>query len=150
MTVLCCAPYVQSWTVRRHWLQLKQNANDGCNSCTSLAGLVLCFSACCILLVIAPFDVYVGMYSAQMQYPSDAHWSTTRPAVMYVSKMDGSVDVWDFLFRCNKPTLNVTVCTIHHLTTYIYRVVQICGMPSLHTYREARKSGSPIAIDVVL
>jgi len=34
--------------------KLKQNANKGCNSCASLAGLVLCFIACFILLVIAP------------------------------------------------------------------------------------------------
>ena len=35
-------------------LQLKQNAKEGCNSCASLAGLVLCFIACFVLLVIAP------------------------------------------------------------------------------------------------
>jgi len=40
--------------VRRHWLQVKQNASEGCNSCASLAGLVLSFIACFILLVIAP------------------------------------------------------------------------------------------------
>jgi len=34
--------------------KLKQNANEGCNSCASLAGLVLCFVACFILLLIAP------------------------------------------------------------------------------------------------
>ena len=34
--------------------KLKQNANEGCNSCASLAGVVLCFIACFILLVIAP------------------------------------------------------------------------------------------------
>jgi len=34
--------------------KLKQNANEGCNSCASLAGLVLSFIACFILLVIAP------------------------------------------------------------------------------------------------
>jgi len=34
--------------------KLKQNANEGYNSCASLAGLVLCFIACFILLVIAP------------------------------------------------------------------------------------------------
>ena len=32
-------------------------ANEGCNSCASLAGLVLCFIACFILLVIAPLAV---------------------------------------------------------------------------------------------
>jgi len=34
--------------------KLKQNTNEGCNSCASLAGLVLSFIACFILLVIAP------------------------------------------------------------------------------------------------
>jgi len=38
--------------VRRHWLQAK--TNESCNSCASLAGLVLSFIACFILLVIAP------------------------------------------------------------------------------------------------
>jgi len=37
--------------------KLKQNANEGCNSCASLAGLVLCFIARFILLVIAPLHV---------------------------------------------------------------------------------------------
>jgi len=34
--------------------KLKQNTNEGCNSYASLAGLVLSFIACFILLVIAP------------------------------------------------------------------------------------------------
>ena len=34
--------------------KLKQNANEGCNSCASLAGPLLSFIACFILLVIAP------------------------------------------------------------------------------------------------
>jgi len=34
--------------------KLKQNANEGCNSCASLALLVLSFTVCFILLVIAP------------------------------------------------------------------------------------------------
>jgi len=37
--------------------KLKQNASEGCNSCASLAGLVLSFTACFILLVIAPLIV---------------------------------------------------------------------------------------------
>jgi len=36
--------------------KLKQNVDEGCNSCASLAGLVLSFIACFILLVIAPED----------------------------------------------------------------------------------------------
>jgi len=35
---------------------LKQNANEGCNSCASLAGFVLSFITCFILLVIAPLE----------------------------------------------------------------------------------------------
>jgi len=41
--------------------KLKQNANEGCNSCASLAGLVLsfiaCFIACFIVLLIAPYNL---------------------------------------------------------------------------------------------
>jgi len=44
-------PMTAHWTVRRHWLQAKTNANEGCNSCASL---LLSFIACFILLVIAP------------------------------------------------------------------------------------------------
>jgi len=39
--------------VRRHWLQAKTNSNEGYNSCASLAGLVLSFISCFVLLVIA-------------------------------------------------------------------------------------------------
>ena len=39
--------------------KLKQNANEGCNSCASLAGLVLSFIACFILLVIAPLLSFI-------------------------------------------------------------------------------------------
>jgi len=68
------------------------------------------------LLAPNPGDAteWCGMYacySAMMHYPSDARWSTTRPAVMYVAKADGSLDVWDFLFRCRRPTLNIMVST---------------------------------------
>jgi len=52
--------------------KLKQNANEGCNSCASLAGLVLCFIACFILLVIAPlfFLVVVAEAAPQLCWPS--------------------------------------------------------------------------------
>ena len=55
----CCSPqwhFVLSRTGRYAVIgcKLKQNANEGCNSCASLAGLVVSFIACFILLVIAP------------------------------------------------------------------------------------------------
>jgi len=37
--------------------KLKQNANEGCSSCANLAGLVLSFIACFMLLVIAPLRI---------------------------------------------------------------------------------------------
>jgi len=40
--------------IRIFGCKLKQNADEACNSCASLAGLVLSFIACFILLVIAP------------------------------------------------------------------------------------------------
>jgi len=43
--------------------RLKQNANEGCNSCASLSGLVLSFIACFILLVIAPLTAVTGKHS---------------------------------------------------------------------------------------
>ena len=50
--------------------KLKQNANEGCNGCASIAGLVLCFIACFILLVIAPLLLHVstGYRSLSMWY----------------------------------------------------------------------------------
>ena len=47
--------------------KLKQNANEGCNSCASLAGLVLSFIACFILLVIAP------LCAASQQHLTNGH-----------------------------------------------------------------------------
>jgi len=48
--------------VCRHWLQA--NANEDCNSCASLAGLVLSFIACFILLVIAPLISNIPMVTS--------------------------------------------------------------------------------------
>ena len=59
--------------------KLKQNANEGCNSCASLAGLVLCFIANFILLVIAPLaTTYFTTESApQSSYREpEGDWNT--------------------------------------------------------------------------
>lgn len=42
-------------------------------------------------------------------YLTDGVWSPTRPSVFVTAKMDGSVDVWDFMFKQNSPTLTVQV-----------------------------------------
>ena len=54
-------PMTAHWTVRRHRLQAKtkcRGLQQLCNSRASLAGLVLCFIACFILLVIPAYTNY--------------------------------------------------------------------------------------------
>ncbi|PAA58417.1 hypothetical protein BOX15_Mlig004797g1, partial [Macrostomum lignano] len=41
---------------------------------------------------------------------TDGCWSTARPGVFFTSKTDGTLDVWDLLFKQNDPTLTVQVC----------------------------------------
>jgi dynein intermediate chain 2 len=50
-------------------------------------------------------------------YLTDGCWSPTRPSVFFTSKHDGTVDVWDYLFKQSEPTLSVQVsnCPIHCL-----------------------------------
>lgn len=45
-----------------------------------------------------------------MAYLTDGCWSPVRPSVFYTIKMDGTLDVWDFLFKQNDPTLSLKVC----------------------------------------
>lgn len=43
-------------------------------------------------------------------YLTDGSWSPTRPSVFYTTKMDGTLDVWDFVFKQNDPTLSIQIC----------------------------------------
>ncbi|KAF4084935.1 hypothetical protein AMELA_G00111730 [Ameiurus melas] len=45
-----------------------------------------------------------------MAYLSDGCWSPVRPSVFFTVKMDGTLDIWDFLFKQNDPTLTLKVC----------------------------------------
>ncbi|ORZ39046.1 WD40-repeat-containing domain protein [Catenaria anguillulae PL171] len=42
-------------------------------------------------------------------YLTDGCWSPVRPSVFFTGKSDGSVDVWDCLFKQHTPTLSVPV-----------------------------------------
>ncbi len=44
-----------------------------------------------------------------MSYMTDGCWSPVRPAVFFTTKMNGTVDVWDYLFKQNDPTLSIQV-----------------------------------------
>ncbi|KAI9199587.1 WD40-repeat-containing domain protein [Polychytrium aggregatum] len=46
-----------------------------------------------------------------MSYLTDACWSPTRPSLFFTSKMDGTIDFWDYIFKQNDPTLTVQVCS---------------------------------------
>jgi dynein intermediate chain 2, axonemal len=43
-------------------------------------------------------------------YLTDGCWSPIRPSVFFTTKMDGTLDVWDVVFKQNDPTLSVQVC----------------------------------------
>ncbi|XP_013416067.1 dynein intermediate chain 3, ciliary [Lingula anatina] len=45
-----------------------------------------------------------------MSYLTDGCWSPTRPAVFFTTKMDGTLDIWDTIFKQNDPTLSIQVC----------------------------------------
>mmetsp|Transcript_9026 Transcript_9026/g.20048 ORF Transcript_9026/g.20048 Transcript_9026/m.20048 type:complete len:325 (+) Transcript_9026:2-976(+) len=42
-------------------------------------------------------------------YVLDATWSPTRPGVFITTKMDGTLDVWDYFYKQNDPTLSLQV-----------------------------------------
>ena len=42
-------------------------------------------------------------------YLTDGQWSPVRPGVFFTTKMDGTLDVWDFIFKQNDPLLNIQV-----------------------------------------
>ncbi|NXN64467.1 DNAI2 protein, partial [Himantopus himantopus] len=45
-----------------------------------------------------------------LSYLTDGCWSTVRPAVFFTTRSDGTLDVWDFLFKQNDPALSLKVC----------------------------------------
>ncbi|XP_049717387.1 dynein axonemal intermediate chain 2 isoform X2 [Elephas maximus indicus] len=45
-----------------------------------------------------------------MAYLTDGAWSPSRPAVFFTTKMDGTLDIWDFVFKQCDPALTLKVC----------------------------------------
>ncbi|ELK37065.1 Dynein intermediate chain 2, axonemal [Myotis davidii] len=44
-----------------------------------------------------------------MAYLSDGAWSPVRPAVFFTTKMDGTLDIWDFVFKQCDPALSLKI-----------------------------------------
>jgi len=65
-------------------------------------------------------------------YLTDAAWSPSRPAVFFTTKMDGTLDVWDTIFKQNDPTLTIQVGdeAIHSLRVHDSGRVVACGSHS--------------------
>jgi hypothetical protein len=49
-------------------------------------------------------------------------WSPSRPAVFYIAKVDGSVDVWDILDKTHEPSLTQSVSSTPITTIFPYPV----------------------------
>ena len=68
-----------------------------------------------------------------MSYLTDGCWSPVRPAVFFTTKMDGSLDVWDYLFKQKDPTLSLQVrpVSVKNLITIavmdVWYVYTFCG-----------------------
>ncbi|KFQ56416.1 Dynein intermediate chain 2, axonemal, partial [Nestor notabilis] len=43
-------------------------------------------------------------------YLTDGCWSPVRPAVFFTTRSDGTLDIWDFLFKQSDPFLSLKVC----------------------------------------
>ncbi|KAL9653017.1 hypothetical protein ABK040_015532 [Willaertia magna] len=53
-------------------------------------------------------------------YLTSCQWSPSRPGVFYTTKMDGTLDVWDYMYKQNKPLLSVRLSDqgLHCLSVY--------------------------------
>ena len=69
--------------------------------------------------------MYILTYVLAYRYSdvelTDGCWSPTRPAVYFVTKMNGCVDIWDIGFKQNNPALSIQVCVLCIRTYYVVR-----------------------------
>ncbi|KAK3092104.1 hypothetical protein FSP39_025223 [Pinctada imbricata] len=55
---------------------------------------------------------------------SSGHWSPSRPGVFFISKDDGTVDVWDILDKTHEPTLSQSITSAPITQLYPFPVSQ--------------------------
>ncbi|XP_050391535.1 dynein intermediate chain 3, ciliary [Patella vulgata] len=62
-------------------------------------------------------------------YLTDGCWSPIRPSVFFITKMDGTLDVWDIILKQNDPTLSLQVCDVplHSLRVQEQGRLVACG-----------------------
>lgn len=68
-------------------------------------------------------------------YLLDATWSPTRPGVFLTTKMDGTLDVWDYFYKQNDPTLSLQARFWLHLHSGFSRHGHaLCGLALGHIF----------------
>lgn len=66
------------------------------------------FSICLTICLYSKICESVNCVPLLLQL-TGGHWSPTRPAVFMTTKMDGSLDVWDYFYKQKEPTLSIQV-----------------------------------------
>ena len=62
------------------------------------------------IMIYFAFNLFHHSFSRyHMAYLTDGCWSPVRPAVFFTTKMDGTLDIWDYIFKQNDPTLSLQV-----------------------------------------
>ncbi|KAL0483032.1 dynein intermediate chain [Acrasis kona] len=63
-------------------------------------------------------------------YLTNGCWSTSRPGVFFTTKKDGTMDVWDFLFKQSRPllTLNISNSALQTISMYNGRHLAVGGV----------------------
>ncbi|GAB1598530.1 dynein intermediate chain 3, ciliary [Argonauta hians] len=74
-------------------------------------------------------DAYIMRTKLHSSYLSDGCWSPVRPAVFFTTKVDGTLDVWDILYKQSDPCLTVQVCDepIHCIKVQEHGHLVACG-----------------------
>lgn len=76
-----------------------------------------CKKPCCSVAEYLAASVgSVGRY--HLCYLTDGCWSTVRPSVFFTTKMDGTLDIWDILFKQNNPSLSLKVSSMQLLFSH--------------------------------
>lgn len=68
-------------------------------------------------------------------YLTDGCWSPSRPGVFFVTKMDGTLDIWDLVFKQSKPTITLQVRILYNIKCMLLvQDGQVCD-DTLHSIR---------------
>lgn len=70
------------------------------------------------------FYLKFSSFRQHSSYLTDGCWSHVRPAVYFTTKMDGTLDIWDLIFKHNDPTLTIQASYLFLMFDYIEKKVE--------------------------